>query len=258
MAITTQSAFNYGHKITNDNQYINFSEDGIEELTAIVTVGSYTLEAFKDAVSTAINAKGGQLYTVTLDRATRKLTISAPGTFELWIDSGAQTNVSTYSLMGFSGADLTGLITYESNGPSGFQYLPQFLLQGFVDFEDEQRKATASVNESASGLVQVASYGDVKLMSCNITLASNIIPQVAITENATGVDDLRDFMVYSSNKNSLEFIPDVVNPSTGIISCLLEKTPEDKKGTGFKLKELYSRNLTGYFETGTLQFRKLN
>lgn len=257
MALLTFPAFNYGHNITNDNYFINFSEGG-PELSATIKTGSYTLGSFINAISSAMNAVGGQAYTVTLDRTTRKITISAPSSFELLINTGSQKNISAYSLIGFNGADLTGLSTYEGDSASGSQYIPQFLLQDYVDFEDEQRKAAASVNESASGRVQVSSYGTVKLMSCNITLATNITPQVAITESPTGYDDLRTFMEYAKEKYDLEFIPDIINnPSSNIVNCLLEKTPEAKDGTAFKLKELYSRNLTGYFETGSLQFRKI-
>ena len=257
MALLTYPAFNYGHTVTSDNQFLNFSEGG-PELTATIPVGSYSLASFVDAISTAINAEGGQLYTVSVDRSNEnKITISAPGNFELLPITGAQNNVSIFPLLGFT-ADTSGSNTYEGDVRSGSQYIPQFLLQDYVDFEDEQRKATASVNESASGIVQVASYGDLKIMSCNITLATNITPQVAITENATGVEDLRDFMEYAINKRNLEFVPDIINnPSTGIVECILEKTPESKDGVGFKLKELYSRNLTGYFETGNIQFRKI-
>lgn len=257
MALLTYPAFNYGHNITNNNYYINFSEGG-PELNATVKVGSYTLGSFINAISSAMNAVGGQAYTVSLDRVTRKITISAPGNFELLINTGSQKNISAYSLIGFTGPDLVASNSYTGDTESGSQYRPQFLLQDFVDFEDEQRKAAATVNESASGKVQVSSYGTVKIMSCNITLATNITPQVAITENATGYDELRSFMEYAKEKYDLEFIPDIINnPSSNIINCLLEKTPEAKDGTAFKLKELYARNLTGYFETGALQFRKI-
>jgi hypothetical protein len=257
MAILTYSAFNYGHKITSDNQNINFSENGVDELTAIIPVGSYTLGDFVNAISVALNKYGTLDYSVTLDRVTRKITISANASFELWVVTGSLINVSTFPLMGFTGTDRTGASTYESDSPSGYQYSPQFLLQNFTDFEDEQRKAEASISQTASGRVQVTSYGEVKIMSANITLATNIPDQVAIRENLNGVSDLREFMIYSIEKNPLEFIPDENNPNI-FTKCLLEKTPESSEGVGFKLKELYSRNLTGYFETGDLQFRKID
>lgn len=256
MAIFTYSAFNYGHKITGDNQNINFSENGVDELTAEIPVGSYSLGSFVSALSVAFNKAGALDYTTTLDRVTRKITISASGNFELWITSGSLINISAFPLMGFTGADLTGASTYEGDSASGFQYSPQFLLQNFTNFEDEQRKAEASISETASGQVQVTSYGEVKTMTANITLATDIPNQVAIRENLNGISDLRNFMVYIIEKNPIEFIPDENTPST-FVKCLLEKTPESSEGVGFKLKELYSRNLTGYFETGDLQFRQI-
>jgi hypothetical protein len=93
-------------------------------------------------------------------------------------------------------------------------------------------------------------------MECNITLATDIIPQGAIKENATGVSDLRQFLNYAINKNPIEFVADLENPNV-FESTLLEKTQIDSKGTGFKLYELYARKLVGYFETKTLTFRKL-
>lgn len=257
MSLLTFPAFNYGHTVTSDNQFINFSEGG-PELTATISVGSYTLGGYVDAVSLALNAEGGQEYTVTLDRTTRLITIAAAGNFELLVSTGSQVNQSAYQLIGYTGGDLTGSNSYVADSASGFQFVPQFLLQDFVDFQDDQKKAAASVSEAASGSVQVASYGEVKLMSCNITLATDIVPQVAITENPTGVSDLRSFMEYAINKRDLEFVPDVTNnPDLDIVNCILEKTPEASDGTGFKLKELYSRNLTGYYETGLLQFREI-
>jgi len=256
MTIKTYCAFNYGHTVTQDNQYINFSE-GAGELSAVLTVGSYTLGSFVDEVSTQLNKVGGQEYTVSLDRTTRKISISASGNFELLISSGSQVNISAYSLMGFTGADLTGTNSYEGDSASGSQFIPQFLLQNFTDFPNEQRKAAASINEAANGDVEVISYGDVNIMSANITLATDIVPQFAIRDNPNGVGDLRDFMIYATNKRPMEFIYDFEGDPNTFENCILESTPEDKKGTAFKLKELYTRNLAGYFETGNLQFRKI-
>lgn len=256
MAIYTFSAFNYGHKVTEDNQNIDFTENGIDVLTAIIPVNSYTLGDFVNAVSIAMNQVGGQDYTISLDRSTRKISISAPSNFDLLVSSGPTVNISAYNLLGFTLGDQAGSNSYEGDSASGSQYSVQFLLQDFVDFQDEQRKAESSVTETASGQVQVTSYGQIKLMSCNITLATDIPDQVAIRENPTGVADLRALMEYLTDKNPIEFLPDENNIT--FVKCLLEKTPESSDGTGFKLKELYGRNLTGYFETGNLQFREIN
>ena len=51
-------------------------------------------------------------------------------------------------------------------------------------------------------------------------------------------------------------MPDRDTPST-FTKCILESTPADKNGTGFRLRELYSSGLTNYFESGTLKFREV-
>ena len=173
----------------------------------------------------------------------------------LLVTSGTQSSISAFALMGFT-LDKTGSNSYESDNASGFFYEPQFLLQNFVDFQDNVKTAQASVNESASGLIEVVSFGKNEFMECNITLATDITPQSAIKENANGVSDLRDFLNYAINKHPIEFVYDLNNPDI-YEPCLLEKTQSDTKGTGFKLYELYARKLVGYFETKTLTFRKI-
>ena len=256
MALETYSKFNYGHTVTENNNYINFDE-GIGELSAEIDVGSYSLGDFVSAVASAMNDVGTQEYDVTLDRATNRITITSISAFDLLIASGTQVNISAFSLMGFNGADLTGAITYESDSASGFSYEPQFILQNYVDFEDDVAAANSTLNQSASGrVVEVVKYGNVKLMSCDIKYITDITPQGVIKENATGVSDARQFMSYCITKGNLEVVPDIDAPGT-FTKCLLESTPESRDGTGFVLKELYSRGLTGYFELNRLKFRKI-
>jgi hypothetical protein len=254
MSIKSYSGFTYGHEINSSNDYINFDEGG-GEVASQIEIGSYTLNNFLGKVLEAFNAEGGQEYSGTIDRATRKITITATTNFDLLVTTGTQSTISAFSLMGFT-IDKTGSNSYESDVASGFFYEPQFLLQNYVSFEDNVKTAQASVNESASGVVEIVSFGKNQFMECNITLATDIIPQGAIKENATGVSDLRSFMNYAINKNPLEVVFDLENPDL-FEACLLEKTQIDSKGTGFKLYELYARKLVGYFETKSLTFRKL-
>jgi len=254
MAITTYSGFTYGHEINSSNDFINFNE-GSGELQTQIEVGSYTLDSFLSAVLSAFNAEGSQEYTGSIDRETRKITIESIANFDLLVTTGSQSAISAFSLIGFT-SDKTGSNSYESDIASGSFYEPQFLLQNYVDFVDNVKTSQASVNESANGVVEVVSFGRNTFMECNITLATDIVPQGAIKENINGISDLRSFMSYAINKNPIEFIPDISNKSS-FIDCLLESTKLDPKGTGFKLYELYSRKLTGYFETKTLTFRKL-
>lgn len=254
MSIKTYSLFTYGHDITNINDFIDFNE-GAGEIATQIEIGSYTLQDFLSKILEAMNTGGNQEYTGTINRTTRKITISATSNFDLLVTTGTHSSISAFQLMGFT-SDKTGSNSYEGDIASGFAYEPQFLLQDFVAFEDNVKTAQASVNESASGVVEVVSFGKNEFMECNITLATDIVPQGAIKENANGVSDLRAFMLYAINKKPMEFIADINTPEN-FVSCLLEKTQQDSKGTGFKLYELYARKLVGYFETKTLTFRKL-
>lgn len=254
MSINTYSGFTYGHNITEDNNFINFSEGAGPILAAEIEIGSYSLGEFVDAVLNALNSTGSLTYTGSLDRTTRKITLSGSGIFSLYPVSGDQSEVSAFELMGFT-SDLSGLDTYEGDSPSGFFYEPQYWLQQFVDFQDNIKSVSSSVNTSASGLVEAVNWGKIEMMNCNIKYATDILNQMVIKNNANGVADLRAFMNYIINKYTIEFIPDIGNPSN-FTKCILESTQESKDGTAFRLKELYAQKLAYYWETGILVFRK--
>ena len=255
MAITTRSAFTYGHDITEDNQFINFMEDGVTELSATIEVGSYYLNEFTDKIAQALNEIGDNTYTVTLARATRKFTISADANFDLLVTTGSQVAISAFSLMGFT-IDRSGAASYEADNASGSVYYPQAPLRDYVDFNDIQESVQAKVNESSSGEIEVVSYGTRNLMECNIKYATNITGQNYIDDSATGVSDLRTFLQYIVGKKPIEFIKDKTDFTT-FEPCLLESTQRSSDGTGFQLRELYSEGLAFYFESGRLVFRRL-
>jgi hypothetical protein len=256
--LNTRSAFTYGHTVTDDNKAINFSE-GAGELTANIEVGSYTLDAYVNALSNALNDVGLQEYTVTLTRATRKISITAASVFDLLIASGTQSGADAFNMIGFTAGDLSGLNTYEGDSASGSYFEPQLWLQKYVDFKDNVKTTSANINQSASGSVEIVSYGTVRFMECNIMFQTDLEQGKgsAITTNLNGVEQLRDFLTYGITKSPMEFIPDTLNPSIDITDCLLEKTKESSKGVDFKLKEMYAKSFAFYFESGTLTFREL-
>jgi hypothetical protein len=255
MSLTTFSGFTYGHDISEDNQFIDFNEDGSTEIGAQIKIGSYTLQTFIDAVSNAMNEAGENTYTVTVDRATRLITITGSAPFNLTVLSGSHFEISAFALMGFT-TNRSGSNTYTGNQPSGFFYEPQYKLQKYVDFDDIVESVDSSVNTSASGIVEVVSFGQNQFMECNITYVTNIVGQGVIKNNPSGVSDLRAFMNYAIQKKPMEFIPDLLTPGV-YVPCILEKTQKNSKGVGFQLYELYSKGLANYFETGTLTFRKV-
>lgn len=262
MGLKTYSAFNYGHTINNNNNLFPVDE-GSGEVLVTLRSRPYTLQGFRAELERVLNSQLDNEYTVTLDRSTRTLTIESSATFTIPLASSQVLEISAYSLAGFTGTlDLTGETTYTASSPSGFQFRPQFLLQNFVDFQDQQRAANASVNESASGKVEVASFGNVQIMSCNITLQTNNIEYSEacqtrpIRPDPQGVENLRNFLIYATTKAPLEFIPDIADQEQ-FISCIIESTPDARDGTGFTLRELYARGLFGYFESGNLDFRRI-
>lgn len=255
MSLTTFSGFIYGHDISEDNQFIDFNEDGSTEIGAQIRIGSYTLADFVDAVSNAMNDAGDNTYTVTVDRSSGLITITGSDLFNIMVSSGSHFAISAFSLMGFS-SNRSGSNVYTADFKSGFLYEPQFKLQKYVDFEDIIESVDSSVNTSASGVVEVVSFGQSQFMECNINYVTNIVGQGVIKNNSNGVSDLRAFMNYAIQKKPMEFIPDLSGP-TVYISCILEKTQKSSKGVGFQLYELYARGLANYFETGTLTFRKV-
>jgi hypothetical protein len=260
--ITTPSQFNYGHTVTQDNNIVNFIEPtGTNlELVAELKIGTYSLAEFADEVARALTEQSSiQEYQVQVNRNENTLTISGilNEVFNLLITSGSQAPISAFSLMGFNGADLTGLDSYTSDSTSGSIYYPQFLLQNFVDFDDDQSTALSNVNKSADGqTIEVISYGNEKFMSCDIKYITDIQGQQVITNNPNGVRDARRFLEYAITKGNIEFVPDI--NGSDLTKCLLESTKESRNGTAFKLVEQYAKKLAGYYDVNGLKFRKLD
>jgi hypothetical protein len=257
MTIKTYSAFTYGHTITIDNQTMPFSENNVDELLATLKTGAYTLQSMATEMARAMNEVGTLNYVASVDRSTRKITISGDSVFYLYVTSSSLSSVSPYDLLGFT-TDKSGLNTYESDVSSGSYFEPQFYLQKYVSFEDFQSANAVTVNETATGKIQVVKYGDVNRMECNITLQTNIrqSKDSVIKDDEFGEDNLRAFMRYAVTKAPIEFIPDINTPNT-FTDCLLDKTQSDPKGTGFKLKELYSKGYADWWESGLLTFREI-
>lgn len=254
MSLQTHSAFYYGFVVSADALFIDFDEGG-PELTAELNLASYSLTDFVTEVARAMNDVGGQLYTVSVNRATRIITISAPGAFTLLGATGSHSGTTALGLAGFAAADTSAAVSH-AGGAAGGAYNTQFILQSHIDPQDNKSSTYATVNKSASGRIEVVSYGNEEFLECEIKFANdyNAGPDVPIRFNASGVDDLRALMNYLITKGPLEFMEDEDSPSS-FITVLLDSTAEDKNGVKFKLKEMYSMGLPGYFETGKLTFR---
>lgn len=259
MTIKTNCIFYYGHTIDDTNSNLDFKEGGGPEITATLDIGDYTFEEFAAEIEKALNAASTlpQVYTVVANRATQRIEVSSTGTFSLLVSSGSHLGTSCWDLMGFTGSDRTGASSYKGDSQSGSSYIPAFLLQEYVDPENQEGFISPAVNLSASGQVEVIKFGTENFLNANITMVSDI-PQDnrVIRTDLNGVANLRTFMRYLITKAKIEFMPDIGDRDT-FEKLLLESTPESETGTAFLLKELTDRGLAGYYETGQLKFRRM-
>lgn len=256
--INTYSKFYYDIIVDDTNYKLDFAEGAGPELTADINTGEYSLTEIGAEIERALNDTGALTYTVTINRTTRIMTIAASGTFKLYVSTGTHAGISVFTLIGFTGADRTGASSYSGDTAIGSVYEPQFKLQSYVDQEDWQQSADASINKTASGHIEVINFGTEKFFQWNINFITDIEQPCnsPILNNPTGLEDIRDFLRYCIKRTPLEFMPDKSDPST-FYKIILESTPDSQNGTGYKLKELYDKNAPGYFETGVLKWRLL-
>jgi|CXWL01.1.fsa_nt_gi hypothetical protein len=255
MAMETWSKFYYGYEVTSSNNKLNFNE-GALELTATLTVGIYSPSDLAVEVKTALDAAGAKTYTVTFNRSTRKFTINCgAGTYTLLVATGSNLATTAFTLLGFTGADLAGLIAYTSNLSSGSEYKVQFKLQDYTAPTEWYEKIDPSVNESASGHVEIVSFGTVQFTEFNMMFITNkSMDGVVIRNNQTGVSVANSFMQFIIKRGKFDFMPDENDPAT-YYKLTLESTPSSSKGVGYKLQEETSKSLPGFYQTGKLKFR---
>jgi len=259
MALKKYSAFYYGHTISRNNRYLNFGESYIDpdQRAGLLDIGSFTLTEFGNRVAKAMNTEGSQEYTVTLDRATRLFTISAPNNFELLLDTGSQKTLSVFTLLGFNGGvDLTGSNSYTASIASGSEYITQTPLKDFSDFDKNREKAEAQVKTTPAGITEVISYSTLERMVCSFPVITNYVPQRYIRESATGVEEVLDFLNYAIGKAPMEYVYDYEDPNV-FKPVILDKTKKSSKGVGFELKERVKDSLPGYYEISGLVFLKI-
>jgi hypothetical protein len=257
MAIQTRSQFYSLPQITSDNYALDFNE-GAAELQASIELGSYSHNEIVTQVALQLNTVGGQTYTVTLDRSTRFVTISAPGNFSILCSSGTRIGVGAWGLLGFTGSDKTGTNTYTGTA-IGTSYRPQFWLQKYVPIENLRKKTSASISKATSGIVQVVNFGNEQFMECEISFITNQtqVKDGPIEHDSSGVVNAIAFLNAVTDKSFVEFMPDRDNPNT-FTKMILDKTEESPDGTGYRLIELLEKNIRDYYRTGKLTFRKVN
>ena len=252
--IDTFSKFYYGHNITRNNRFLNFDEGG-GELTAELAPSSYTLTEFLVAVQSALNSVGTLNYVVSVDRASRLISISGDANFSLLAGTGSQIGQGVWSLLGFSSTDRTGAAAYTGDLASGSEYRPQYKLQDYVDSSIFEQSVSEVINKTTEGNIEVVSFGRENFFEMNILYITNN-PGFGIHHltNPTGLEDAIDFLQDITNKRRFEFMPDVAQ-SDSFSKVILESTPSSSNGVGFKLRERFTEGLRDYYDTGLLKLR---
>lgn len=256
MALGVFSKFYYGYEIDLENNKIDIDE-GSGELTATLTIGTYSPEGLATEIKTQLDAVGTKEYTVTFNRTNRKYTIACDaGTFDILIDTGTSAGLSPYDLLGFTGTvDLTGLGTYTSDSASGYEYKPQFWLQDYTAPTEWTELIDPSINISSSNIVEVVSFGNAQFTEFTIQFITDLpMDGKVIRNNPNGLSDANDFMQYITRKGKLDFMPDEGDVNT-FYTVILDSTPESRNGTGYRLREETGRNLPNIYQTGRLKFR---
>ena len=280
MTLKTEPIFYYGFEVTSDYTWIDFREGELgSELSVSLDVGVYNLEEIRSLIENALNETGTLNYTVSVDRSTRKLSIMSGEYFELLLGTGSHSDKSALKCFGFSnypvwgekhlygepdlfyGDTDTGLFpVHSAKFKAGFSFDPQFCAQDFRDADNNSALRSPSVNESVDGsCVEVISFGEDRFYDFNFRYITNLAMPCGgpIRNDPNALDNVNAFMGWAIKRKVIEYIPDKRNPNI-FYKIRLEKSRGSSKGTGYSLKELYSRGLPDFYETGILTFRRLD
>lgn len=260
--LTTFSKFYYGIEVIDGYNIIDFN-DGFSDKTATIPAGGYSLnglalEIAKQMNKTAQNAG----FTIEVDRDTRKYTIKTTdlSNFSLLFLTGTNSLLSIYALIGFTNVDYTGAGQYSGVSSIGKVYYPQFMLGNYVDADLTSRPVDAVVNRSTSGnKYEVVKFGSDKVYKFEILYTTNLNLSGAtyFKYNATGIEDLLDFMNFCILKFPLEFMKDETNSSL-YSTVVLESTPQSSDGVAYEISPDYGQSLPEFYTLGgELQFRRL-
>ena len=121
--------------INSSNNILNFIDSNTNEYEIQIPIGNYTINELTTQIQTSMNATASSdVYTVSSDSKTNKITISTVGNFQLLFNGGIEnyndTTRNIYKensigkIIGFSMIDLSGSNTYTSqnqynlNGPT--------------------------------------------------------------------------------------------------------------------------------------------
>lgn len=279
MSLKTEPVFYYGFEVLADCTWVDFKEGEFgSEISFELPVKTYSAEELRVALEDGFNSFGSLSYTVIFDRFTRKYTIHTDDYFELLIGSGSHADASLLKCLGFSSYPIfgggglygdphlyfgdvdSGLFTiHAANFPMGFAFDPQFCIQDFLDADNNEELRDASVQESTGGEIEVIHFGINNYYEFDFKYITNKqMPCGApIRNNPNGVEEANSFMRWAIRRKVIEYMPNKNDPNDYYLIRLEKSSGGGRDGTSYQLKELVSRNLPEFFETGKITFRRL-
>lgn len=188
---TDTAAFTYMEfKVDANNQCIDFKENGVDDLTAIIPEGNYTASELEAEIESRLEDTSANNidYTVSYDSSTKKFTIQNDGSLTglniLWA-SGTNTANSASSLLGFDAADDTGALTYTSDNVT-------------VKYNGDNDPFAVKIGQAAT--IEVGSDGG-SIFSGIFATLSNIAKDLQ-SNNTNGISSALDILETNSNEIS--------------------------------------------------------
>lgn len=248
MALKNPSLFLYNYQITANNQFISFATNSGEvppnTRTATIPVGYYSLTSLCSAIASALtSADPLHTYTVTANRNVagglqNRVTIATSNSyFGIYFATGNISNPAT--LLGFTGANLTGSTSYTGSLTSGTALIPEQIGFGYLS-PNAMNKNFGKLNVSASGLKEAIVFSLQQF--CQVQF--KYIPEA----NLPGV--WLPFIQWIIQQRALEFTPDYTIPNT-FYQVTLE---EPNQGLQIDLSEMLP-DFPFYYQTPVMKFR---
>jgi len=250
MALRYKSYFNYGLEITMNNRSIDFkTSGGGSEKQATLRVGFYALTSLSEeivrAMSEADNSTG---YAVTITRGYsggtgNRITIGTTGSYlSLLFLTGTRNASSICSLIGFLQTDRTGSLSYQGESSAGTVLVTEQIGYNWVP-PDIYQEVQGSVLISASGVKETIVFNIMEFFSVDFKY-----------EPSTKLTDWNLFFRWAIKQRLFEFTPEYPYPNS-YYECTLEKTSQNGKGLGYRIKEMLP-SFPFFYETDTLTLRR--
>lgn len=250
MALRARSMFLYGFEVRTDNQNIPFRATfGGLQLNGVVPLGFYSLTGLMSAIAAAMHtADPAHNYTVTADRSVsggteNRVTIATGGTYlDLLFATGTLADSSIRDLLAYGIFDYSGSTSYQNSATSGTALTTEWFAYNYQPPE-VYAKNFGAVNVSASGLKETITWTIQRFIECDFRYEAE----------AKVLVDWRPFINWMIQQKLFDFTPEITSPNT-VHEVTLEKSTEDGKGLGFKMREMIP-DFPFRYTTGPMTFR---